>query len=645
MGMLAVNEFDAGLDVRKSASTAPASTLRVLTNAYITTGKSIKKRPGLLLRTTLSAGTRGLIAGNGILHTFYDSLTTIAHPDAFFAAHQLTPVGAAIMPAAAPTGTAAQQATAEQAAATASVATLTTQLAAASADIPVKTAALTAAQASPYNVGNIATGGGAIPQVYLDAWAAVTAANTALTVAISARDALVAALAAANTRLTTANAAVTAGIAAVQMTQMTLDPLAAAAPALAGIDFAQSINGYLYIVADYDNRFVQHHYLDGYVTAPLPPSTFNIPIIGAFGGIIGYTSGTIPGAVSRPDTRVLDINCPHSDIVTYGASKLYCGLGQDVAFCSVGNPRNWQAQTSASSTNTGGFLPVGRQQSSGSINVSALGMFKGMLMVFFNDTVQMWVVDVNPANDKKLDTLGVGCVNKLSVANMVNDLFFLSSSGVRSITRSTTIAGNWQDFDIGSQIDKIISEVRGNDAIGDYTKANYLTSLGQYWIWKASGTKTVAYVFSFSQSAGISAWSRYEFNLPFDAMTELGGVVYIRSGDAVYQLDAASYTDNGAPITVSLETAFVDMQCPQDLKQLYGLDYVVQGTAALQFKYDPRDATLITQPITISGDSRPGALDPVELCSTHAALVFTHAANEPFELSDFVLHFNRLGQM
>lgn len=610
MGMLAVNEFDAGLDVRKSASTAPASTMRVLTNAYITTGKSIKKRPGLLLRIALTAGTKGLIAGNGILHTFYDSATTITHTDAFFAAHQLTPVSAAIPAAATPTGTAAQQASAEQAAATASVAALTTQLAAANADIPVKAAALAAAQASPYNVGMIATGGGAIPQVYLDAWAAVAAANTALAVATSARDALVSALAAANTRLATANAAVTAGIVAAQNAQMTLDPLAVAAPALTGIDFASNINGYLYLVADYANKFVQHHYLD-----------------------------------TATDTRVLDVNCPHSDIVTYGASKLYCGTGQDVAFCSVGNPRNWQAQTTAASTNTGGFLPVGRQQSSGSINVSALGMFKGMLMVFFNDSLQMWVVDVNPANDKKLDTLGVGCANKLSVANMVNDLFFLSASGVRSITRSTTIAGNWQDFDIGSQIDKIVGEVRGNDVLSDYTKANYLTSLGQYWVWKASGTKTVAYVFSFSQSAQISAWSRYEFNLPFDAMTELNGVVYIRSGDAVYQLDAATYTDNGTAIAVSLETAFVDMQSPQDLKQIYGLDYVVQGTASLQFKYDPRDPTLITPPMTISGDSRPGALDPVELCSTHAALVFSHTANEPFELSDFVLHFNTLGQM
>ena len=418
-------------------------------------------------------------------------------------------------------------------------------------------------------------------------------------------------LANARARLAAGTAATDTLNAAAYATRMTLTdyPQAMANPALNHIDFAQYINGYLYVVAEYDNRFVQHHFFDG-----------------------------------NADTRILDRKCPHSDVVTYGASKVYCADGQDVVFCSVSNPRDWQIPLTAASISTGGMIAVGRQQSAGAIIVSAMGMFKGMLAVFFEDSLQLWSVDPNPANDRKIDALAAGCAHKLSLANMTNDLFFFSHNGVRSITRAQTMAANWMDFDIGSQVDALTNEVRGNDSMGDYTQAIYLGTLGQYWIWHASAGKTIAYVFSFSQSVGLSAWSRYEFPLAFDAVVQLNGLVYIRAGGNIYTLDAASYTDDGTPIAVQLDTAFVDMKSPQLLKQVYALDYVTQGTAQLQFKYDPRNPSLVTDPIVISGDSRPSALTPVELCSTHAALSLTHTANEAFELSAFTLYYNNLGE-
>lgn len=437
------------------------------------------------------------------------------------------------------------------------------------------------------------------------------AAQAAYDFAVGTQTTTASTLANARARLAAGIAATDAANAAAFATRMTLAnyPLAVANPALSHIDFAQYINGYLYVVAEYDNRFVQHHYFDG-----------------------------------NPDSRVLDNKCPHTDIVTYGASKVYCADGQDVVFCSVSNPRDWQIPLTAASTSTGGMIAVGRQQSAGAIIVSAIGMFKGMLAVFFDDSLQLWSVDPNPANDRKIDALAAGCAHKLSLANMTNDLFFFSHNGVRSITRAQSMASNWMDFDVGSQVDALTNEVRGNDSMGDYTQAIYLGMLGQYWIWRASAGKTIAYVFSFSQSVGLSAWSRYEFGMAFDAIVQLNGLVYIRSGGNVYTLDADVFTDAGVPIPVQLDTAFVDMQSPNLLKQVYALDYVTQGTAQLQFKYDPRNPSYVTPPITISGDSRPSALTSVELCSTHAALSLTHNADEAFELSAFTLYYNKLGE-
>lgn len=483
MGIISVEQFDTGLDVRKGASTAPASTMRVLNNAYVTIGKSIKKRPGLKLFSAVPLYSAGLVAANGFLNVF----------------------------------------------------------------------------SSPAFVS---------PAISIN-WAVIR--------------------------------------------NITLSDTSPMITPIIGVRFAQMFNGFLYVVANYANNVTQHHYVDG-----------------------------------NADTRVLDPACPQSDVVVYGASKLYCAAGSDVVFCSVNNPRSWTMPVGIASPSTAGMLAVGKQQAFGSISVSALGLFKGMLTVFFNDSIQMWSVDPNPANDRKIDTLGAGCAYKFSLANMVNDLFFMSHNGVRSITRSTTMMGNWQDFDIGSQIDSLISEVRGSDMYADYTHGIYLNSLGQYWVWRSHLGKTVAFVFSFSQSAGLSAWSRYEFGVVFDALVELNGVVYVRVGGFIYTLDSATYQDeiSGAiplPIVVNLETAFIDMQSPQALKQIYGLDYVVQGTAELKMRYDPRDPTQVTYPIVISGDSRPGQLTSVELCSTHCALSITHSAKEAFELSQFSLHFNKLG--
>jgi len=48
MPSITFDDFALGLDLRKGASTSEASRMRVLTNAYVTTGKTIRKRPGLV---------------------------------------------------------------------------------------------------------------------------------------------------------------------------------------------------------------------------------------------------------------------------------------------------------------------------------------------------------------------------------------------------------------------------------------------------------------------------------------------------------------------------------------------------------------------------------------------------------------------
>ena len=88
MPAITFNSFESGLDLRKGASVSDASRLRVLKNAYVTTGKTIRKRPGLTFVATLETGTTGLRAAAGKLNTFY-SVGSITHANTNFIANKV----------------------------------------------------------------------------------------------------------------------------------------------------------------------------------------------------------------------------------------------------------------------------------------------------------------------------------------------------------------------------------------------------------------------------------------------------------------------------------------------------------------------------------------------------------------------------
>ena len=89
MPSITYDQFDVGLDRRKSASTSEAGRLRVLTNAYITRGRVIRKRPPLELVATLEPGTVGLVSGLGVLNTFQQFGGGVTHADTQFVARTI----------------------------------------------------------------------------------------------------------------------------------------------------------------------------------------------------------------------------------------------------------------------------------------------------------------------------------------------------------------------------------------------------------------------------------------------------------------------------------------------------------------------------------------------------------------------------
>jgi hypothetical protein len=599
MPAITFSQFDAGLDRRKHRAVADANRLWLLENAYITTGKALRQRPGLTLEWPFATNQgndyryAGMLAANGVLNVFSDRLGGVS------------------------------------------------------------------GQYGPGNVP-IATWMLHDPQI------------------------------------------------------TSIDTPPGPSLRLYRVDFADSFNGYLYVVATFATLLVPpalwnfrtyHFYLNEGASplwTPNTPKALGATVRVSTGGGVGVvfkcdiagttgatqpnwaalTSNYVPTTVVADGTmqwrttncNVTDPNCPQYPglgaiqpdanycpaIVKLGG-KIYAvdtpAFGQYytadrgiVRYCATNNPLDW------SSANDAGFLPVAINQS-GTSEVTALAAYREGLLVFFADSAQHWLVDPDPAkNVLRQRIFNAGTVFPKSVQQLAGDVIFLSQSGFKSVTQSL-YTDNLLDVDIGEAIKARLAYTNAS-----IVQAAYYPQAGQYWC----RVDNDVWVYSFSRVSKLSAWSRYHIPAlsvqpaaPFETsqMAALGGELYLKVFDGpsqwpvhrVYRVDEAAATDDGAPIDYTVELAHLDFKQPGVLKQITGVDGVFEGAPLISYRYDPRDENLITAPYPLLGDTRPGEMTPVEICATSIAPVFTRnpaaVAPAPFALHALTFYFEALGPL
>lgn len=403
------------------------------------------------------------------------------------------------------------------------------------------------------------------------------------------------------------------------LTQYELDSptIADASVTLSSITYADMFQGFPYVVAKYQVRYssgtpnpnqvtYRHHYLD-----------------------------------AAPSSLIADANCPKTPSATKAASRIFAINGETVRYCAAGAARDWTTASDA------GFLPVALQQDTKE-SCTAVGTFQDSLVVFFPDGAQIWDVAVDPsANTIRKRIYGVGTIYPMTLASWALDLGFLSQFGFRSMT----VAANTDridDTDLGVPVDEAVKvDVKASDLQSFTTRIDpfgaWIPQLGQYWCVFDLGTSSKVWAYSFSKSSKIGCWSEYTLPVRATALTPLGGKVYLRTASSLYEIDAATYTDDGTPVPVEIQMAFQDAKSPGVSKQFTGADYVMEGSVDVSFKYDPRDLDKESIPQTISGDTRPGDVVPVEIQATALAPVFRHQADEDFELTQATFYFQTLG--
>jgi hypothetical protein len=452
---------------------------------------------------------------------------------------------------------------------------------------------------------------------------------------------------------------------------------------LSRIEYADFYQGFMYVVARYDDGSISHHYVDSLSsTVTISNAAPGVVTWNAHGltnntGVRFTTTGTLPNPLvvgtvyyvrnktantfelsatvdgasittttagagvhtSLVLTYITDPNCPQTSGITKAASRIFAPDEENVRYNAVGAARDWTTASDA------GFLPAGLQQDTRS-DVRACGTFQDSLVVIFQDSAQIWNVATDPAANvinKRL--YGIGTEEPLSLASFFSDLVLLSPHGFRSMTVQAQ-TDRIDDNDVGVPIDPLVQEdILTMGALADPQKVLgiWIAEFGQYWAVFDMGTYSKVWAYTFSRSSKISCWSEYVFPVLIEAITTLSGKVYLRTEDELYEVAADQYTDDDTLIDVEVQMAFQDAKLPGVAKQFYGADMVSEGEVALSFLYDPRDTGKESIPMTVPGDTRAGDLLPVDVVAPAIAPIFRHSADEAMSVDALTLLYNSLG--
>jgi hypothetical protein len=119
----------------------------------------------------------------------------------------------------------------------------------------------------------------------------------------------------------------------------------------------------------------------------------------------------------------------------------------------------------------------------------------------------------------------------------------------------------------------------------------------------------------------------------------------------VYIVDNSDsvFTDgNGVAFDMVAEMPFLHLKAPGQEKSIYSMDITMPGTVSapmsvdVQFRYDPNDPTKITDPITITNDTRPTATIPIEITTTAIAPVFTSSSASAVQIDSISFNYDVL---
>lgn len=274
------------------------------------------------------------------------------------------------------------------------------------------------------------------------------------------------------------------------------------------------------------------------------------------------------------------------------AGRVYLGVGKQYNFSSIFDPKNpevtgpnaWHEEDVGAGYNL--FLSQFGPQDS----VVAFSVFQGRLVVFGQQSMQIWTQDADPANFALVQTLAnTGTVAPLSVQSLGDyDVLFLDSSGIRSL-RAKETSLNAFSVDIGTPVDQLVqAAVRDSDPSTACSVVE--PDFKRYWCF----VKDRIYVLSYFRESKIVAWSTYlcvdSDGVAFtpEKMVVFNRQVFIRTTDG--RLIAYGGPDkNTYDYSVcTIELPFLDHKTPSTYKESVSFNLAKTGSWKFEAGMDPK---------------------------------------------------------
>jgi len=311
-------------------------------------------------------------------------------------------------------------------------------------------------------------------------------------------------------------------------------------------------------------------------------------------------------------------------------TKMYALNDSLLHFSAIDDPTEWNDTTLGA-----GFINLSNF-SRGSEDLKAIATYFDNIAILAEESIQIWFVDPDEALNAQIQVLqNTGTIAPDSVVEFgENDVFYLALSGLRSL-RSRDSSNAAFVGDIGNPIDELIKEsIQENRTLAELSKATLEQRDGRYII--AIGDKM--FVFSYFPSSKVSAWSIYEPGFIVDKWAYDGRQTLCRSGNTLYSLGG----ENGNiydSSEVVVQMPFLDASSPATFKDFHAMDMTCENTWTVSIATDPQDITALEEVAVV--DKTTFGLGRVGLTgySTHIAPRLTCAKDGPAKLGNIAIHY------
>lgn len=279
-------------------------------------------------------------------------------------------------------------------------------------------------------------------------------------------------------------------------------------------------------------------------------------------------------------------------------SKMHVAAGKLLDFSGVSRPDVWNRDHAT--VPGAGFIDPS-SQAAGTVPITGLEQYEGLLAIFGKESIQLWNMSDDPASNSYQQVLrNTGTESAKSIKAVgSDDVFYDAQSGVRSLKARQGTSVGYAD-DVGSAIDEFVQEHKDTltQEQREASCADIEPRTERYFL--ALGERN--YVYSKFPKAEIAAWSYLDVGIQFTDIVRSFDRLYARAGDTIYVyggLDRETYPDANELVT-TIDTPFYSMQSPVTFKKITGFDMAAEGTWDVYALPDPTNENVVIPFGTIS---------------------------------------------